>query len=36
MGRVGQVRYSELRPRSGVALRLQAMAGREQQEEQHG
>ena len=36
MGRVGQYCYLELRPRSAVALRLQGMAGREQQEEQHG
>ena len=36
MGRVGQVCYLELRSRSCAALRLQAMAGREQQEEPHG
>jgi len=36
MGRVGQLRDVELRSWSCAALRLQAMAGREQQEEQHG
>ena len=36
MGRVGQYCYLELRSRSAVALRLQGIADREQQEEQHG
>ena len=36
MGRVGQLRYLELRSRSAKPRRLQAMADREQQEEPHG
>ena len=36
MRRVGQLRYLEFCARSADTMRLQGMAGREQQEEPHG